>query len=82
MTSTQLKRLEQLNGMEFHTPDEEAEHRHLLRLESDMRRAFELLREQGMHPTWAGGKYIVANPRDGVTKIVRGLPDALRLIGA
>ncbi len=82
MSSKQLARLEQLNGMEFMTFDEEAEHRHLLRLQSELRHAFETLREQGMHPTWVGGEYIVANLCDGVTKIVRSLPDALRLISA
>ena len=82
MNSKQLARLEQLDGMEFMTSDEEAEHRHLLRLQSEMRQAFEKLREQGMRPTWVGGEYIIANPREGVTKIVRGLPEALRLISA
>ena len=82
MNSKQLARLEQLNGMEFMTSDEEAEHRHLLRLQSDMQQAFETLHEQGMRPVWVGGEYIVANLRDGATRIVRGLPDALRLIGA
>ena len=82
MTSKQLARLEQLNGMEFMTSDEEAEHRHLLRLQSDMQQAFETLREQGMCPTWVGGEYIVANLRGGATRIVRGLPDALRLTHA
>lgn len=80
MTSNQIARLEHLNGMEFMTSDEEAEHRHLLRLQSEMQQAFETLREQGMRPTWVGGEYVVANLCDGATKIVRGLPDALRLI--
>ncbi len=44
MDSKQLARLEQLNDMEFMTPDEESEHRHLLRLQSELRHAFETLR--------------------------------------
>lgn len=82
MTSKQLARLEYLNSIEFTTPDEEAELRHLLRLQSEMQQAFETLREQDMRPTWVGGEYIIANLRDGATRIVRGLPDALRLTHA
>jgi hypothetical protein len=48
MDSKQLARLEQLNSQEFFTPWEDEEHRELLRLESDERRVYEALREQGI----------------------------------
>ena len=41
MTQQQQNRLECLNGKEFYTPDEDAEHAYLLRLESEARQAEE-----------------------------------------
>ena len=82
MNRKQLARLEHLNAWEFLTFDEHAELCRLLRLQSDMRHAFERLSEQGLRPTWVGGEYIVANPPDGTARTVRSLPDALRLVHA
>lgn len=77
MNSKQLARLEYLDSIEGHiqTPAEKAEHAHLLRLQSEMRQAFETLRERGLQPTWAGGEYITAG-----NQIVRSLGDARRLV--
>lgn len=77
MNSKQLARLEYLDSIEGHlqTPVEEAEHAYLLRLHSDMRAAFELLADRGMHPTWVGGEYIMAGGR-----MVRSLNDAYSLV--
>lgn len=51
----------------------------LLRLQSDMRLAFERLSERGLRPVWVGGEYIVANLPDGGIRTVRSLSDTLAI---
>lgn len=92
MTEAQYARLEQLNGMEFMTPDEEAEHRRLLAMQSDMEAAFRVLQDAGMNPTWVGGHHIIANVPglhllpggvtipDSTPEVVRTLDQAIRLV--
>ena len=74
MSPSQLSRLEYLNDMEFLTPDEHAEHASLLRMQSEMRQAFELLKESGMSPTWIAGEHIMVGNCTAQT-----LADAYRL---
>lgn len=75
MNSKQLARLAHLDSVEFQTPAEEAEHAHLLRLQSELRAAFALLDEHGLQPTWVGGEYILA-----AGCVVRSLSDAHRVL--
>jgi hypothetical protein len=92
MTPAQLARLECLDSAEFLTPFEDEEHRHLLRLQSEMMQAFNVLEREGFRPTWIAGEHIIANVpgfrslpggrtvRFTEPEIVHSLPAALRLI--
>lgn len=75
MTPAQLTRLEQLDSIEFKTPAEDAEHAYLLRLDSDMRSAFQLLQDRCMQPAWVGGQYITVG-----RAVVRSRIEAERLV--
>lgn len=74
MSPSQLSRLEYLNDLEFLTPAEHAEHSNLLRMQSEMRQAFEMLQDSGMSPAWVAGERIIVG-----TCTVQTLADALRL---
>ena len=64
MTDSQINRLEHLRDIEFLSPQEEQELRELLRLETEVRAAFEYLRDQGFAPAWNAGRSVVVGNRE------------------
>ena len=64
MTPQQIKRMGELENIDpcDRTEAQKAELISLFALHNDLTQAFYLLRDNGMHPTWVGGQYIIANP--------------------